>query len=125
MFFITLGGPQAHDSSVENISKPTQTSYPIAVFNRYIVCGRKLERNAAPKPPGRNQTMGKPTPLRWTLIPLTVALAVIALHKTHPVQADQAPPPTQKTLKLGEAKPGTLYAMTVAVKDPAKLQGAD
>ncbi len=69
--------------------------------------------------------MGKPTHLRWTLIPLTVALAVVALHKTHPVHADQAPPPTLKTLKLGDAKPGTLYAMTVAIKDPTKLQGAD
>ena len=69
--------------------------------------------------------MGKLTHLRWTLIPLMVALAVVALHKTHPVHADQAPPPTQKTLKLGEAQPGTLYAMTVAIKDPTKLQGAE
>ena len=69
--------------------------------------------------------MGKTAHLRWALIPLSVALTVVALHKTHPVQADQAPPPAQKTLKLGEAQPGTLYAMTVAVKDPAKLQGAD
>ncbi|MGB8535890.1 MAG: hypothetical protein WCD57_05720 [Acidobacteriaceae bacterium] len=69
--------------------------------------------------------MGKPAHLRWALIPLSVALTVVALHKTHPVQADQAPPPTQKTLKLGDAQPGTFYAMTVAVKDPAKLQGAD
>src|SRR6201994_394149 len=69
--------------------------------------------------------MGKPTHLRWTLIPLTVAVAIFALHKTRPVHADQAPPPMLKTLKLGEARPGTLYAMTVAVKDPAKLQGAD
>ncbi len=63
--------------------------------------------------------------LRWAIIPLSVALTVVALHKAHPVHADQAPPPAQKTLKLGDAKPGTLYAMTVAVKDPAKLQGAD
>ena len=69
--------------------------------------------------------MGKTAYLRWALIPLSVALTVVALHKTHPVQADQALPPTQKTLKLGEAQPGTLYAMTVAIKDPAKLQGAD
>ena len=69
--------------------------------------------------------MGKTAHLRWALIPLSVALAVVALHKTRPVQADQAPPPTQKTLKLGEAQPGTLYAMTLAIKDPTKLQGAD
>jgi hypothetical protein len=49
----------------------------------------------------------------------------VALHKTRPVQADQAPPPTQKTLKLGEAQPGTLYAFTLAIKNPTQLQGAD
>src|SRR6202795_3031915 len=69
--------------------------------------------------------MGKTAHLRWALIPLSVALAVVALHKTRPVHADQAPPPTQKILKLGEAQPGTLYAMTLAIKDPSKLQGAD
>src|ERR1700760_3491730 len=69
--------------------------------------------------------MGKTAYLRWGLIPLFVALAVVVLHKTRPVHADQVPPPVQKTMKLGDAQPGTLYAMTVAVKDPAKLQGAD
>src|ERR1700760_126739 len=69
--------------------------------------------------------MGKTAYLRWALIPLSVALTVVTLHKTHAVHADQVPPPVQKTMKLGDAQPGTLYAMTVAVKDPAKLQGAD
>ncbi len=30
-----------------------------------------------------------------------------------------------KDIKLGDARPGTLYALTLAVKDPAKLQGRD
>ena len=67
--------------------------------------------------------MGKPTHLRWALIPLSVALTVVALHETHPVHADQAPPPALKTLKLGEAQSGTLYAMTVAIKVPPEVFG--
>jgi hypothetical protein len=59
--------------------------------------------------------MGKTAYLRWALIPLSVALTVVALHKTHPVHADQAPPPAQKTLKLGEAQPGTLYEISRAL----------
>jgi hypothetical protein len=41
------------------------------------------------------------------------------------VQANQAPPATVKEIKLGTAKPGTMYALTVAVKDPARVQGND
>jgi HEAT repeat protein len=66
------------------------------------------------------------TKLRWALIPFAAAALTLAvLHRAHPVQADQAPPPTIKTLKLGEARPGTLYSMTLAVKDPTQLQGAN
>ncbi len=64
--------------------------------------------------------------LRWALIPLTAAaLTLAAFHRAHPVQADQAPPPNVKDIKLGDARPGTLYAMTVAIKNPAQVQGTD
>ena len=71
-----------------------------------------------------SRTWGK---LRWGLIPL-VTSAVIAgsvVQVRRAVQADQAPPAVAKDIKLGVAKPGTLYALTVAVKDPARLQGSD
>ena len=65
--------------------------------------------------------------LRWGFIPLAIASLIIGslLHVFRSVRADQAPPPTVRTMKLGNARPGTLYALTIAVKDPAKLQGSD
>jgi HEAT repeat protein len=65
--------------------------------------------------------------LRWGLLSLVITGVLIAslLRGSRPVHADQAPPPAQKDIKLGNAKPGTLYSMTLAVKDPARLQGND
>ena len=65
--------------------------------------------------------------LSWgfTLLAIPALLFASLLYVKRLVRADQAPPPTVRTLKLGTARPGTLYAMTVAVKDPAKLQGTD
>src|ERR1700722_7081426 len=65
--------------------------------------------------------------VRWGLITLSAGTLTtgLLLHINRAVQADQTPPPTVKDIKLGEAHPGTLYALTVAVKDPAKLQGSD
>src|SRR5437867_511835 len=37
-----------------------------------------------------------------------------------PAEAD-----VQRQLTLGEASPGSLYGLTVSVKDPARLQGTD
>ena len=67
------------------------------------------------------------TRLRWGLIPLSAAALTVGslLHVGRSVQADQTPPPTVKDIKLGDARPGILYAMTLAIKDPAKLQGRD
>src|SRR3984957_7679734 len=65
--------------------------------------------------------------VRWGLITLSAGTLTtgLLLRINRAVQADQTPPPTVKDIKLGEAHPGTLYALTVAVKDPAKLQGSD
>ena len=65
--------------------------------------------------------------LRWGFIPLAIAALIIGslLHVGRLVRADQAPPPAVRTLKLGNARPGTLYSLTIAVKDPTKLQGSD
>jgi HEAT repeat protein len=65
--------------------------------------------------------------LRWGLIPLS-ASALIAgslLHVGRSVQADPTPPRAVRDIKLGVARPGTLYAFTLAIKDPAQLQGTD
>ncbi len=59
--------------------------------------------------------------LIWVILPLSLA-AFLVLQNHRTVHADQGP---SREVKLGNARPGTLYALTVAVKDPAKLQGAD
>ena len=63
----------------------------------------------------------------WGLIPLSAFALIIGslLHGGRSVHADQTPPPTVKEIKLGTARPGTLYAFTLAVKDPAQVQGSD
>ena len=63
----------------------------------------------------------------WAIIPVAIAVcvAVATLHVSHAVHADQTPPPSVRTVKLGAAHAGSLYALTLAVKDPAQLQGND
>ncbi len=65
--------------------------------------------------------------LCWGLISLSACAVIIGslLHGARSVHANQAPPPTVKDIKLGNARPGTLYAFTLAVKDPAQVQGSD
>ena len=60
-------------------------------------------------------------------IPFSAALFTIAalLYLGRAVHANPTPPPTVKDIKLGDARPGTMYALTVAVKDPAQVQGTD
>jgi hypothetical protein len=67
------------------------------------------------------------------IVPLAVGAGVIAatVHLDRLVHAGQAAasaapnPPGSRTIQLGAARPGTLYALTVGVKDPAQLQGSD
>jgi hypothetical protein len=63
----------------------------------------------------------------WAVIPLSVAAGLIGatIHTSRFVHAGQAAAPSDRTIQLGAARPGTLYALTLGVKDPAKLQGAD
>src|SRR5665213_983287 len=70
---------------------------------------------------------GKWKNLRWGFIPLSVAVVIIGslLHIGRFVHADQTAPPTIREIKLGAARPGALYALTLSVKDPAQLQGSD
>ena len=65
--------------------------------------------------------------VRWGFVGLLVALVGLgsALYVGRSVHAGQTPPPVVKEIKLGSARPGTMYALTVAVKDPARMQGSD
>ena len=60
----------------------------------------------------------------WSIIPLSIAACIVVatIHAGHSVHADQAAPTTVRTIKLGAARPGSLYALSVGVKDPTQLQ---
>ncbi len=62
--------------------------------------------------------------LSWAILPIALA-ATTLLKVAHKVQANQTPAPITKEIKLGNARPDTLYAMTLAIKDPSHLQGSD
>ena len=63
----------------------------------------------------------------WTVVPLTIAACTIgmAVHMGRPVHAGQASPAASRSITLGAVRPGSLYAVTLGVKDLAQLQGND
>ena len=65
--------------------------------------------------------------VRWGFVAVLVTLVIVGsfLYVGPSVHAGQTPPPVLKEIKLGSARPGTMYALTVAVKDPARVQGSD
>jgi hypothetical protein len=71
--------------------------------------------------PGRRRNAG------WVIIPFFIAACLICAttHTGRFVHADQAATPSTRTIKLGAARPGSLYAITLGVNDPAQLQGND
>src|SRR5215813_4456930 len=64
---------------------------------------------------------------RWVVVSLLVSASLIGplLYVGKLVHADQSAPPTIKTIKLGTARPDSLYAFTLGVKDLAQLQAKD
>jgi len=61
------------------------------------------------------------------IVPLSIAVCIVAatLHFGRSVHADQAVPASVRKIELGAARPGSLYALTLGVKDPTQLQGND
>jgi HEAT repeat protein len=61
----------------------------------------------------------------WAIIPLSISAWIVGatIHVGRSVHADQAAPPSVRSITLGAARPGSLYAVTLGVKDPAQLQG--
>jgi HEAT repeat protein len=64
---------------------------------------------------------------RWVVVSLFLSASLIApvLYVGKLVHADQASRPSIKTIKLGMARPDSLYAFTLGVKDLAQLQAKD
>jgi HEAT repeat protein len=61
------------------------------------------------------------------LAPLAVTLCIFAIiaYKGKPVHAGQAPAPVTRKIQLAAGQPGSLYAVTVGVKDLAQLKNSD
>ena len=61
----------------------------------------------------------------WTIVPVSFLAWIFfaTVHVGGSVHANQTDRPPAQILKLGPARAGALYALTLAVKDPAKLQG--
>ena len=64
---------------------------------------------------------------RWAILPIALVACMVGeiVHVSRSVQAGQAAAPAEKTIRLATARPGTSYALTVAIKDPAQLQAND
>ena len=64
---------------------------------------------------------------RLTILPLTLAAWVFCatLGTGRPVHAGQAALPAERSIHLGSGRPGSLYALSLGVKDPAVDQMLD
>ena len=63
----------------------------------------------------------------FVIVPIIVLACIGAaiLHIGRTVHAGQSAPVSARTVNLGTARPDTLYAVTLSVKDPTQLQGTD
>jgi hypothetical protein len=59
------------------------------------------------------------------LLTLAISIFGAVLYSGRPVQANPTPTPSEHSISLGNANPGSLYALSLNVKDPAQLQGKD
>ena len=64
---------------------------------------------------------------RWTVLSLAIAASIFCatLNTGRPVQANSTKRPQERSIQLGDGRPGSLYALSLGVKDPAQLQGSD
>ena len=65
--------------------------------------------------------------VRWTIIPLSIMACIVAavVHVNRSVRAGQTTPVSARNITLGMGRPGSLYAVTLWVKNPAQVQGND
>lgn len=64
---------------------------------------------------------------RWAIIPVVIVACLVGeiVHVTRSVEAGASAPAKTRTIELTPVRPDSLYALTVAVKDPAVLQAKD
>ena len=63
----------------------------------------------------------------WAIVPMSIAALIFCatIRIGRSVHANQTATPSVRTIQLGAARPGALYALSLGVKDPAQLQGND
>ena len=63
----------------------------------------------------------------WAIVPVAIigCFAAEIIHVTCSVEAGASASANTRTIALGAVDPGSSYALTVAVKDPAQLQAAE
>src|SRR6185503_5331533 len=63
----------------------------------------------------------------WAIIPVAIVGCFIGeiVHVTRSVEAVATVPAKTRTIELGAASPGSSYALTVAIKNPAELHAED
>jgi len=64
---------------------------------------------------------------RWAIVPVTIVACFVGevVHVTRSVEAGASVPAHTRNIEFAKARPGSSYALTVAVKDPAELQAKD
>ncbi len=72
-------------------------------------------------------TLGSRLIAGWAIIPFFIVACLICatIRAGRMVDAGQGATPSPRLIKLGEVRPGSLYAITLGAKDPAQLQGND
>ncbi len=65
--------------------------------------------------------------VRWTIVSLSIMASVIGavVHVNRSVRAGQTAPASTRSITLGQGRSGSLYAVTLWVKNPAQVQGND
>src|ERR1017187_6703927 len=118
------------DGQRQESEKPIAPHYP----NRYIVSVLIFDsvfERFKNFPEGRGQIMGfTPRGRRvasWAIVPMSIAALIFCatIRIGRSVHANQTATPSVRTIQLGAARPGALYALSLGVKDPAQLQGND
>src|SRR5215475_7344842 len=63
----------------------------------------------------------------WAIVPVAIVACFVGeiLHVTRAVEAGQSVPTNTRIIELGAVHPGSSYALTVAVRDPAEIQAGD
>jgi len=90
--------------------------------------GRRLDTRAKLRLPGGNGFMRVKSKFNvidlWAIVPVAIVGCFLGeiVHVTGSVEAGGSSPSNTRVVELGVAHPGSVYALTVAVRDPTELK---